>query len=150
MKKLVVYLMVVIRMSSITTTTIENSSDNNFVKNNNVSESSEADEEEFRSDENFCNVIDVIIFDKHLNETAVDVETLDSVDFLSKKIKRHASELPNDYQRSLLIIFDGTGSMFDDLEQLKQGAKQIIAELATYQDSPIFNYVLVIFRDPSK
>jgi hypothetical protein len=148
MKKLVVCLIIIIGLTEITTT-FENTSDNSkFVRDD--LDSGDSSEESSEEPGNFCNQFDVIIFDKNLNETAVDVEVLDSVDFLSKKIKRHASELPNDYQRSLLLIFDGTGSMFKELEKLRRAAKEIIAELSSFQDNPIFNYVLVIFRDPSK
>ena len=53
-------------------------------------------------------------------------------------------------QRSLLIIFDGTGSMSTDLAQLKSAAEEIINELSKRIDNPIFNYILVVFRDPGK
>lgn len=57
---------------------------------------------------------------------------------------------PRPGQRSLLIIFDGTASMTKDLEQLRLAATQIVNELSMRQDNPIFNYILVIFRDPGK
>ena len=57
---------------------------------------------------------------------------------------------PRPGQRSLLIIFDGTKSMTKDLEQLQLAATQIVNELSMRQDNPIFNYILVIFRDPGK
>lgn len=57
---------------------------------------------------------------------------------------------PRPGQRSLLIIFDGTKSMTKDLEQLRLAATQIINELSMRQDNPIFNYILVVFRDPGK
>ena len=57
---------------------------------------------------------------------------------------------PRPGQRSLLIIFDGTKSMTQDLEQLQLAATQIVNELSMRQDNPIFNYILVIFRDPGK
>lgn len=40
--------------------------------------------------------------------------------------------------------------MHDDLQQLRSGAEEIIHEFSTREDSPIFNYVLVVFRDPSE
>lgn len=67
----------------------------------------------------------------------------------SHKIDKHKNR-PRADQKSLLIIFDGTGSMHDDLQQLTQGAQEIINDLSSRNDSPIFNYVLVVFRDPSK
>ena len=51
-------------------------------------------------------------------------------------------------QRSLLIIFDATTSMGADLAQLKSAAQEIINELSKRKDNPIFNYILVVFRDP--
>ncbi|CAO1403247.1 unnamed protein product [Diamesa tonsa] len=38
--------------------------------------------------------------------------------------------------------------MTKDLEQLRTAAKQILNELSLREDNPIFNYILVIFRDP--
>lgn len=40
--------------------------------------------------------------------------------------------------------------MHDDLAQLRSGAHEIINDLSSREDSPIFNYVLVVFRDPSE
>lgn len=59
-----------------------------------------------------------------------------------------ANDLPKPNQKSLVFIFDGTGSMTKDLEQLRTAAKQILNELSLREDNPIFNYILVIFRDP--
>lgn len=42
------------------------------------------------------------------------------------------------------------GSMHDDLQQLRSGAQEIINDLSSRDDNPIYNYVLVVFRDPSK
>lgn len=74
-----------------------------------------------------------------------------------KKKRQASSDSRNDYrdrprpdQRSLLIVFDATGSMHDDLEQLRAGAKEIVNELSVREDNPIFNYVLVVYRDPSE
>lgn len=53
-------------------------------------------------------------------------------------------------QRSLLIIFDGTSSMGGDLVQLRSAAQEIINEFSNRKDNPIFNYILVVFRDPGK
>ena len=53
-------------------------------------------------------------------------------------------------QRSLVIVFDATGSMIDDLEQLRKGAEIIIDEFSKRDDSPIYNYIFVPFRDPSE
>ena len=53
-------------------------------------------------------------------------------------------------QRSLLIIFDATKSMGTDLAQLSSAAQEIVNDLSKRKDNPIFNYILVVFRDPGK
>ena len=53
-------------------------------------------------------------------------------------------------QKSLLIVFDTTGSMSRDLNQLKNGAKDIVKAFSAKTNDPIFNYVLSLFNDPSK
>ncbi|CAJ0582924.1 unnamed protein product, partial [Mesorhabditis spiculigera] len=49
---------------------------------------------------------------------------------------------------SLTFVFDITGSMFDDLEQVRQGAKKIYETVLTQRQRLIYNYVLVPFHDP--
>lgn len=61
---------------------------------------------------------------------------------------RRGYEAPADGQRSLVIVFDATGSMLDDLHQLRDGAKLIIEEITQLKNNPIYNYVFVPFRDP--
>lgn len=51
-------------------------------------------------------------------------------------------------KKSLLIVFDGTNSMRDDLIQMRNAAKQIINNLYVREDKPIENYVLTVFKDP--
>jgi hypothetical protein len=51
---------------------------------------------------------------------------------------------------SLAFVFDSTGSMWDDLVQVKIGAERIMATMLERPDKPIYNYVLVPFHDPSK
>lgn len=53
-------------------------------------------------------------------------------------------------KKSLLIVFDGTSSMTDDLVQMREAAKQIVNNLSTHPDKPIKNYVLTVFKDPGK
>lgn len=61
---------------------------------------------------------------------------------------------PRPDQKSLLIIFDATGSMSKDLAQVKASAQDIVVALAEHAENPIYNYVLSAFRDegskPSK
>jgi len=100
-------------------------------------------------------------------EVAFDVILIDSSNSLqhetnvthNNKSKRQAprTDRRKDYknrprpdQRSLLIVFDATGSMHDDLTQLRAGAQEIINEMSARDDNPIYNYVLVVYRDPSE
>lgn len=64
------------------------------------------------------------------------------------KLKVHTRPKPG--QTSLVIVFDGTGSMENCLIQLRAGAKQIIDKFANRDDNPIYNYIFVPFRDPRK
>jgi hypothetical protein len=53
-------------------------------------------------------------------------------------------------QKSLLICFDSTGSMTDDLNEMRDAAKQIVGDFSARADKPIKNYVLSVFNDPGK
>jgi hypothetical protein len=53
-------------------------------------------------------------------------------------------------KKSLVIVFDGTSSMTDDLAQMREAAKEIISSLSARKDKPIKNYVLTVFKDPSE
>uniref|UniRef100_A0A182T8Y9 VWFA domain-containing protein n=1 Tax=Anopheles maculatus TaxID=74869 RepID=A0A182T8Y9_9DIPT len=69
---------------------------------------------------------------------------------LNQTLVKHRESLlpPKDGQRSLVIVFDATGSMLDDLQQLRDAARLIIAEITQRDSNPIFNYIFVPFRDP--
>lgn len=51
---------------------------------------------------------------------------------------------------SLTFVFDVTGSMYDDLVQVREGAKRIFATVLEQREKLIHNYVLVPFHDPGK
>ena len=51
---------------------------------------------------------------------------------------------------SLAFVFDETGSMQDDLDQVKVGATEILATTLARREKPLYNYVLVPFKDPGK
>lgn len=57
---------------------------------------------------------------------------------------------PSEGQTSLVFIFDDTGSMHDDLKELRKGAKKITQEFANRENNPIYDYILVRFNDPSE
>lgn len=88
------------------------------------------------------------------NEKSVAYDVIISMPDESRLVKRDTlsnedyKDRPRPDQKSLLIVFDATGSMHDDLEQLRSGAKEIINEMSARTDNPIFNYILIVFRDP--
>ena len=49
---------------------------------------------------------------------------------------------------SLAFVFDITGSMYDDLVQVIEGAAKILATTLSRSQKPLYNYVLVPFHDP--
>lgn len=49
---------------------------------------------------------------------------------------------------SMGFVFDITGSMYDDLVQVIDGAAKILATTLARQEQPLYNYVLVPFHDP--
>lgn len=51
---------------------------------------------------------------------------------------------------TLAFVFDNTGSMMDDLRQVIKGAAKILATTLARGEKPLYNYVLVPFRDPGK
>ena len=51
---------------------------------------------------------------------------------------------------SLVFVFDTTGSMFDDLIQVRAGAAKIVAATLERHTKPLYNYVLIPFHDPGE
>jgi hypothetical protein len=104
--------------------------------------------------DNICNnreknvAFDVILFDNDFQQEPL--KTVNKRRVARDHSRKDYKDRPRHDQKSLLIVFDATGSMHDDLEQLRLGAQEIISELSARDDNPIYNYVLVVYRDPSK
>jgi hypothetical protein len=60
------------------------------------------------------------------------------------------SNRPKPGQRSLVIVFDTTGSMGNELEQVRREAKAIVEYAAELQKNPFYNFIFVDFNDPGK
>lgn len=45
---------------------------------------------------------------------------------------------------SLVFVFDTTGSMYDDLIQVRAGAAKILATTLERKTKPLYNYVLIL------
>lgn len=94
--------------------------------------------------------------DDYFEEPYDSTESVILNDGIHRDSNRPATDNSNDLlipapgQSSLVVVFDGTTSMFDDLQQLKMAAAGIIKQVQSRATNPIYNYILVPFRDPSE
>lgn len=119
--------------------------EHNSNKNNKNSKISIDDKINIESSDLFLKNIDIFT-SNDLQKTNVSLNT-------SSIIKRNSGfrrARPKPGQTSLVIVFDGTGSMTNCLEQLRNGAQQIIDKFMNDDENPIYNYIFVPFRDPGK
>lgn len=54
---------------------------------------------------------------------------------------------PQPGQKSLVIVFDATPSMRNDLNQLRNGITMLVNKFPKIEDNPFYNYVFVPFRE---
>lgn len=67
----------------------------------------------------------------------------------SKNAKRAVIEEGDDGRSSLVFVFDTTGSMYNDLRQLREGAEMIL-KTALDESDVIADFVFVPFHDPGQ
>lgn len=65
------------------------------------------------------------------------------------KLHRRSKRDKDDGKSSLAFVFDVTGSMYNDLKQLREGAEMIL-NTALKESNVIADFVFVPFHDPGR
>ncbi|KAJ4441696.1 hypothetical protein ANN_11554 [Periplaneta americana] len=107
----------------------------------NKSESEDDEDEEVDEDDDIGNGLEPLSINFVPDEDKEEEEE-------KKEEEEDGEETPSG--ASLAFVFDSTGSMWNDLVQVKMGAERIMATMLERPDKPIYNYVLVPFHDPSQ
>lgn len=87
-----------------------------------------------------CGVLNEIESNKLLAQNSTD-NTPESPNRSQNELFRRPAA-----KKSLMIIFDGTGSMGDDLVGLGGAANEIVQFLSKKEDQAIENYIFAVFR----
>ncbi|KRX47397.1 Hemicentin-1 [Trichinella murrelli] len=76
--------------------------------------------------------------------------TIPNANFHSRQQQQQQQQQQNNQEgmSSLTFVIDTTGSMYDDLQQVREGYERIFETVAEQKDRLIYNYVLVPFHDP--
>lgn len=82
------------------------------------------------------------------DETTTIASMIDKPTNASKLSNSHTNSSRKLRKKSLILVFDATGSMHDDLVQLRGAAKEIVKHFSAQEENPIQNYILSVFRDP--
>lgn len=90
-----------------------------------------------------CGIADIKDPETNNNEFVTDNEVPEAK---PQKVDYQGRARPD--QKSLLVIFDATGSMGPNLAQVKASARDIVVALAEHAENPIYNYILSVYRDP--
>lgn len=67
----------------------------------------------------------------------------------SSQVAEDVKSAKEEGKSSLVFVFDTTGSMYDDLKQLREGAEMIM-DTALEESDVVSNFVFVPFHDPGK
>ncbi|KRY18897.1 Hemicentin-1 [Trichinella patagoniensis] len=74
--------------------------------------------------------------------------TIPNANFHSRQQQQQQQQNNQEGMSSLTFVIDTTGSMYDDLQQVREGYERIFETVAEQKDRLIYNYVLVPFHDP--